>query len=68
MLVELQNEETEIEVGGTVQQKISSCLEVMDLFMKQNEAVVSSIAIAEKTNANGSGDNVVDCIANIIGK
>lgn len=63
----MQNEDKVLEIGGTLQQRISSCIDVMDEFMQQKEAVVSSIVVAEKRSATGSADNVVDCVANIIG-
>lgn len=53
-------------MGGTLQH-ISSCLEVMDNFMTQNETIVSSIVVAEKQSPSGSADNIVDCVASIIG-
>lgn len=67
-MAEMQVEDKVLEIGGTLQQRISSCLEVMDQFMRQNEPIVSSIVVAEKRSASGSADNVVDCVANILGK
>lgn len=63
----MQEQQTEIEIGGTLQQRISSCLSVMDKFLRQDEAIVSSIVVAEKRSF-GAADNVVDCVANIMGK
>lgn len=63
----MQDEDKVLEIGGTLQQGISSCLGVMDQFLRQSEPVVSSIVVAEKRTALGSADNVVDCVANIIG-
>lgn len=63
----MQSEDKILEIGGTLQQRISSCLEVMDLFMKRTEPILSSIVVAEKRSASGSADNVVDCVANILG-
>lgn len=51
---------------GTRQQGINSCLEVLDVFLKQPEPVVSSMVVAEK-NAGGVAESIVDCVASIIG-
>lgn len=66
LVAEMQEQQTEIEIGGTLQQRISSCLGVMDKFLRQNEAIVSSMVVAEK-RSSGVADNVVDCVANIMG-
>lgn len=68
LVAEMQNNDKVLEIGGTLQQGIFSCLEVMDQFMRQNDTIVSSIVVAEKRSASGSADNVVQSIANIIGK
>ncbi|KAH1010150.1 fatty acid synthase [Dendroctonus ponderosae] len=68
LVAEMQNEAMEIEIGGTLQQRITSCLQVMDIFLKQKEAaVVSSIVVAEKKSGTGGADNIVDAVANILG-
>lgn len=68
LVAEMQNEAIEIEIGGTLQQRITSCLQVMDIFLKQKEsAVVSSIVVAEKKSGTGGADNIVDAVANILG-
>lgn len=67
LVAEMQQEDKVLEIGGTLQQGIASCLGVMDQFLRQSEPVVSSIVVAEKRTASGSADNVVDCVATIIG-
>lgn len=66
-MAEMQEQQTEIEIGGTLQQRIVSCLSVMDQFLRQDEPIVSSMVVAEK-RSSGAADNVVDCVANIMGK
>ncbi|CAG9857586.1 unnamed protein product [Phyllotreta striolata] len=57
----------EIAIGGSLQQKLSSCLQVMDLLLTQGRsAVVSSVVVAEKRSAFG-GENMSEAIANILG-
>jgi hypothetical protein len=53
--------------GGTLQQKISSCLEELNYFMKQPLPVVASMVVAEKHKGSGECDNIVDCVSNILG-
>ncbi|XP_045466442.1 fatty acid synthase-like [Harmonia axyridis] len=68
LVAEMMEDQTEIEIGGTLQQRITNCLQVMDTFLRQKEAaVVSSIVVAEKRSGSGSADNIVDAVANILG-
>jgi len=53
--------------GGTIPQKISSCLEVLNGFMKQSCPVVSSMVVAEKREGSGGCDNIVECVSSILG-
>lgn len=58
----------DIEVGGTLPQRISSCLSTMDIFLQQPHSVVSSIVLAEKgKSASGSNISLTDAVANILG-
>lgn len=55
-------------VGGTLPQRMASCLQTMDLFMQQPHAVLASMVVAEKRKADaGGGVSLVSCIANILG-
>lgn len=64
----MQDNDVQLEIGGTLQQRISSCLLSLDKFLKQDEPVVSSVVVAEK-KAGGSGcGNIVDAVAHIMGK
>ncbi|XP_017784912.1 PREDICTED: fatty acid synthase-like [Nicrophorus vespilloides] len=66
LVAEMQKEQTEIAIGGTLQQRITSCLEVLDVLLKQNEPVVSSMIIATKVQGNG-GNSILDCVVQILG-
>ncbi|KAB0791242.1 hypothetical protein PPYR_03042 [Photinus pyralis] len=57
----------EIEVRGTLQQRISSCLGVLDNFLTQDEPVVSSIVIAQKNEDGIGSPKIVDTVMNIMG-
>lgn len=60
-------QDVEMVIGGTLQQKISSCLEVMDKFLTHKYPVVASMVVAEKRGAYGGAGNMVECVANILG-
>lgn len=67
LVADMQDEDVQLEIGGTLQQRISSCLLSLDKFMKQDAPIVSSIVVAEK-KAGGSGcGNIVDAVAQIMG-
>lgn len=67
LVADMQELQTEIEIGGTLQQKVSSCLEVLDQLLRQEEPIVSSIVVAEKKYGAGGANNIVDAVKNIIG-
>ncbi|XP_045539247.1 fatty acid synthase-like [Papilio machaon] len=67
LVADMQDEDVQLEIGGTLQQRISSCLLSLDKFLKQDAPIVSSIVVAEK-KAGGSGcGNIVDTVAQIMG-
>jgi len=52
--------------GGTLLQKVSSCLEVLDSFMKQPYPIVGSMVVADKFMGSGT-DNLTACVSSIMG-
>ncbi|KAK3090166.1 hypothetical protein FSP39_009679 [Pinctada imbricata] len=57
-------------IGGTLPQRMSSCLTTLDIFLNQPNPVVSSFIPAEmktKHEQAGSRDNIVDAVCNILG-
>ncbi|CAG9771106.1 unnamed protein product [Ceutorhynchus assimilis] len=56
------------EVGGTLPQRMPSCLATMDNFLQQPHAVVASMVLAEKRKISGSNQiSLTDAVANILG-
>ncbi|XP_044270431.1 fatty acid synthase [Tribolium madens] len=57
------------EVGGTLPQRMASCLTTMDTFLQQPNAVVASMVLAEKHKAGADANQVslIDAVANILG-
>ncbi|KAJ3652394.1 hypothetical protein Zmor_018363 [Zophobas morio] len=66
LLARMYEENEELVIGGTLQQKISSCLEVLDVLIKHEYPVVSSMVVAEKYHKS---DNLtaVAAVAHVIG-
>lgn len=60
------------EVGGTLPQRMTSCLNALDQFLNMNYTVVSSFVIAQKDMRKKEGGqsraNLVDSVARILGK
>lgn len=50
--------------GGTLQQKVSSCLQTLDHLMKQSNTIVASMIVAEKRYADS---DIINIVANILG-
>lgn len=59
-------------IGGTLPQRITSCLEVLDLFLNQPHPVLSSFVLAEKkATAQGDGSthqDLMKAVAHILGE
>jgi fatty acid synthase len=53
--------------GGTLPQKVSSCLEVLDGFMKQPYPIVASMVVADKSAGSGGSDNITARVSSIMG-
>lgn len=59
----------DLEIGGTLQQRIASCLQVLDDFLTNPDTppVVSSIVVAEKRESD-LGTTILEVIGNLLGK
>lgn len=68
LIADLQNEDKEIVIGGTLQQKITSCLHELNGLLLQDKPIVASMMVAEKRKDSDSSDNVLDTVLNIMGK
>jgi fatty acid synthase len=54
-------------VGGSLPQRIDSCLEVVDGFMRLSCPVVSGMVVAEKNAGSDGLRTVVDCVSHVLG-
>lgn len=62
-------EDQNLEIRGTLLQRISSCLATIDIFLQQPHPVLSSMVIAEKHKSANDDSmlDLVEAIANILG-
>ncbi|KAF9823812.1 hypothetical protein SFRURICE_006663, partial [Spodoptera frugiperda] len=67
LVAETQEEDVQLEIGGTLQQRISSCLTSLDKLMKQDAPIVSCIVVAEKKAGSIECANAIDAVAQIMG-
>ncbi|XP_049870464.1 fatty acid synthase-like [Pectinophora gossypiella] len=67
LVADMQIENIQMEIGGTLQQRISSCMLAMDKFLKQDAVIVSSIVVAEKRLSGAGIGSIVDAVAHIMG-
>ncbi|KAI4485852.1 hypothetical protein M0804_006341 [Polistes exclamans] len=67
LVADMQDNDKEMVIGGTLQQKISSCLKELNNFLLQNKPVVASMVVAEKRLGSYGINNCVDCVLNIMG-
>lgn len=55
-------------VGGTLPQRMPSCLATIDNFLQQPDPVLASLVLAEKQKGKADGTvSVIDAVANILG-
>ncbi|XP_072750344.1 fatty acid synthase-like [Anoplolepis gracilipes] len=67
LVADMQEDDKEMVIGGTLQQKISSCIEKLEEFLLQEQPVVASMVVAEKRSDAFGACNIVETVANIMG-
>lgn len=68
LVADMAEDNQEVVIGGTLQQKISDCLEIMDNLMSQPKyPIVSSMVVAEKRSTGSNAGTIVDTVINILG-
>jgi len=59
-------------VGGTLPQRLKSCLSVLDTSLNQHHPIISSFVLAEKKTKSKAEDSnkadLVESVAHILGK
>ncbi|XP_046739716.1 fatty acid synthase-like [Diprion similis] len=66
LVAEMQEDNKEVIIGGTLQQRILSCLQELDGFLNQASPVVSSMVVAEKKSGGAKG-NIVETVVDLMG-
>ncbi|XP_025263530.1 fatty acid synthase-like, partial [Camponotus floridanus] len=66
-VADMQEDDEELVIGGTLQQEISSCLDTLEVFLLQDRPIVSSIVIAEKKKDSNKATNPFEAVVNIMG-
>jgi len=67
MLADFQLANMDKDIGGTLPQPISSCLEVLDILLTSKDSIVSSTVVADRYLEDFRKGNVIDIILNIMG-
>lgn len=68
LVADMAEDNQEVVIGGTLQQKIGNCLEILDDLMTQkNYPIVSSMVVAEKRASSSNAGTIVDTVINILG-
>lgn len=66
LAAKLLEDKKELVVGGTLQQRISSCLEELDRFLCQKRPIVASMLVAEKRLTVSEASTVMEAVMNIM--
>ncbi|XP_076763351.1 fatty acid synthase 1 [Xylocopa sonorina] len=69
LILETMGGHNDTEIGGTIPQRIQSCLETMDIFLQQPHPVLSSCVVADKRHGSESTNkiSIIEAVANILG-
>ncbi|KAG4069737.1 hypothetical protein HA402_003178 [Bradysia odoriphaga] len=67
LVADMAEDKLDMEIGGTLQQRISSCLAELDVLLTTQEPIVGSMVVAEKRAGSGGKSNVIDSVLNIMG-
>jgi fatty acid synthase, animal type len=66
LLADLQENNMDMEISGTLPQRITNCLEVLDTLLFVDEPVVASMVVAEKRFDDIKKGNIIDAVLNIM--
>jgi fatty acid synthase, animal type len=66
LVADMQEDKLDMEIGGTLQQRISSCLQELDPLILSKFPVVASMVVAEKRFIGGLGGNIIETIMNVM--
>lgn len=66
LVAEMAGDKIDVEVAGTLQQRIASCLNVLDVLLTVPQAVVSSVVVADKNGGDVTHDSQLSLIKSVM--
>ncbi|XP_053675272.1 fatty acid synthase-like [Anopheles nili] len=66
IVADMQEDKIDMEIGGTLQQRLSSCIQVLDHLLSTDDPIVASMVVAEKRSSSGGAKNIVEAVMNIM--
>lgn len=66
LVAEMAQGKIDMEVVGTLQQRIESCLNVLDTLLTSPQAIVSSIVVADKSNSESNKDGQLSLLKSVM--
>lgn len=67
LVADMAEDKLDMEIGGTLQQRISSCLTELDILLTTSDPIVASMVVAEKRIGSGGKENIIESVLNIMG-
>lgn len=67
LVADMQEDKLDMEIGGTLQQRISSCLQELDPLLQSPSPIVASMVVAEKRVGGDGKGNILATVMNIMG-
>ena len=66
LVADMAEDKIDLEIGGTLQQRISSCLFELDALLTSSDPIVSSMVVAEKRVGGRGSGNIIEAVMNIM--
>ncbi|XP_017118527.1 fatty acid synthase [Drosophila elegans] len=67
LVADMAEDKIDMEIGGTLQQRISSCIQELDHLLSAVPPIVSSMVVAEKKTGRSGNISIIDAVMNIMG-
>lgn len=67
LVADMAEDRIDMEIGGTLQQRISSCLQELDILLTVADPIVGSMVVAEKRAGRAGQENIIETVMNIMG-
>ncbi|XP_016956349.1 fatty acid synthase isoform X1 [Drosophila biarmipes] len=67
LVADMAEDKIDMEIGGTLQQRISSCIQELDHLLSSEASIVSSMVVAEKRIGRSGNESIIGAVMNIMG-